>query len=556
MSIQLPPLFESRMQRWLGGEYENFIASYERSRYAGIRVNTLKIGLEDFAAISPFELKPIPWCETGFYVDENERPGKHPYYHTGLYYIQEPSAMEPVEALRPEPGDRVLDLCAAPGGKSTQIAAKLGGRGVLVTNDISAERTKALAKNIEMSGVRNAVVLNETPERIAEKFPAYFDKILVDAPCSGEGMFRKDPDAVRQWEKHSVEVCTVMQRDILDTVASMLAPGGRIVYSTCTFAPEENEAMIALFLARHPDFVVGELPHSPLFAPGRPEWVAGLVESGGGLSPLLHEAAEGEEPLLSRPEPLAQTARAARIWPHLAEGEGHFVCVLEHTGERAARDEAAAGSAPGPVIGAGESLPAAEAGGRQGGGPKAGGRREGRGAALPRREDKSARQARGRNKDAYIREEASEDTVRRACLQFLAAHVTVPIYGTLLISGDYAYACPVEPHRLHGLKVRRSGFQLGMVKSGGRFVPSNALAAALLPSESARTLDLSSAQQEAVSYLKGETLTLDAERIRCAEGTDAKGYVLVSIDGYSAGWGKWAAGVLKNEYPAGWRWNG
>ncbi|OWA33592.1 rRNA cytosine-C5-methyltransferase [Saccharibacillus sp. O16] len=556
MSIQLPPLFQSRMQGWLGGEYEAFVASYERPRHVGIRVNTLKIDREAFEAISPFVLKPIPWCETGFYVDESERPGKHPYYHAGLYYIQEPSAMEPAEALRPEPGDRVLDLCAAPGGKSTQIAAKLQGEGVLVTNDISMERTKALAKNIEMNGVRNAVVLNETPERISEKFPAYFDKILIDAPCSGEGMFRKDPDAIRQWEKHSVEVCTVMQRDILDTVASMLAPGGRIVYSTCTFAPEENEAMIALFLARHPEFVVGELPHSPLFAPGRPEWTAGLLESGGGLSPLLHEAAPDGEPLvLSRPEALAQTARAARIWPHLAEGEGHFVCVLEHTGEKAARPTGAAGSAPGPVIGAGEELPAADVGGRTGG-PKGKGRQEGRGAGLPRREDKSARPARGRGKDAYVREEASEGDVRRACLEFLAAQLTAPLYGTLLISGDYAYACPVEPSRLRGLKVRRSGFQLGMVKSNGRFVPSNALAAALHPTESARVLNLSSALPEAVSYLKGETLTFDEERIQRADGVEAKGYVLVTIDGYSVGWGKWAAGVLKNEYPAGWRWNG
>ncbi|WP_172252539.1 RsmB/NOP family class I SAM-dependent RNA methyltransferase [Saccharibacillus deserti] len=556
MGIQLPPLFESRMRQWLGGEYEEFIASYDRSRYAGLRVNTLKIGLDEFRASSPFALRPIPWCETGFYIDENERPGKHPYYHTGLYYIQEPSAMEPVEALRVSPGDRVLDLCAAPGGKSTQIAAKLRGEGVLVTNDISMERTKALAKNIEMSGVRNAVVLNETPERIAEKFPAYFDKILVDAPCSGEGMFRKDPDAVRQWEKHSVEVCTVMQRDILDTVASMLAPGGRIVYSTCTFSPEENEAMIALFLARHPDFVVGELPHSPLFAPGRPEWTAGLIESGGGLSPLLHQAAEdGEPPLSSRPEALAQTARAARIWPHLAEGEGHFVCVLEHTGEQAALSGSAAAS-PGPVIGAGEPRPAeSPAGLRRTGGPAAPGRTSDRGAS-PRREDKSARQARGRRKDAYIREEASEESVRRVCLDFLAAQLTAPLRGTLLISGGYAYACPVEPERLRGLKVRRSGFQLGMVNAGGRFVPSNALAAALTPGESVRSVNLSSSLPEAVSYLKGETLTFGEERICRADKADSKGYVLVAIDGCSAGWGKWAAGVLKNEYPAGWRWNG
>ncbi|MCQ4087037.1 RsmB/NOP family class I SAM-dependent RNA methyltransferase [Saccharibacillus sp. JS10] len=554
MSIQLPALFESRMQRWLGDEYEAFIDSYERPRHVGIRVNTLKVALEDFKAASPFELKSIPWCETGFYIDEQNRPGKHPYYHTGLYYIQEPSAMEPAEALNPQPGDRVLDLCAAPGGKSTQIAAKLQGQGVLVTNDISAERTKALAKNIEMSGVRNAVVLNETPERIAEKFPAYFDKILIDAPCSGEGMFRKDPDAVRQWEKHSVDVCTVMQRDILETVSSMLAPGGRIVYSTCTFSPEENEAMIALFLARHPEFVVGESPHSPLFAPGRPDWVADLTQSGGWLSPLLAQEAQSGEPDFARHEALSQTARASRIWPHRAEGEGHFVCILEHTGEKAAQ-AGAAGSASAPIIGAGEELPAPELGRRASGGSKGRSRQEARGAAA-RREDKSARQARGQRKDAYIREEASEDQVRSACLAFFADQVTAPIFGTLLISGDYAYACPVEPERLRGLKVRRSGFQLGMVKAGGRFVPSNALAAALSPSESSRYVSLDSSLPEAVSYLKGETLTFGEERIVRGDQIEPKGYVLVAIDGYSAGWGKWAAGVLKNEYPVGWRWNG
>ncbi|GJM84209.1 hypothetical protein HMSSN139_67050 [Paenibacillus sp. HMSSN-139] len=202
------------MRELLGEEYDAFYASYGNPRFAGIRVNTLKIDPAEFREAAPFELRPIPWCKTGYYVDEQTKPGKHPYYHAGLYYIQEPSAMAPVELLDVAPGERVLDLCAAPGGKSTQIAAKLRGSGMLVTNDINAERTKALAKNIELYGVRNAVVLAESPERIARAFPYSFDKILIDAPCSGEGMFRKDEDMARLWEPEWVRKYAGMQRDI------------------------------------------------------------------------------------------------------------------------------------------------------------------------------------------------------------------------------------------------------------------------------------------------------------------------------------------------------
>lgn len=305
MAVQLPSIFAERMKSLLGDEFEQFMKSYEQSPHAGLRVNTLKISLEQFKEIAPFDMRPIPWCGTGFYVPHGVKPGLHPYYHAGLYYIQEPSAMAPVELLNVKPGERVLDLCAAPGGKTTQIAAKLQGKGVLVTNDIHAERTKALAKNVELYGVRNAVVLNESPERIASAFPHYFDKVLIDAPCSGEGMFRKDEDMVKSWENHSVEKCVLMQRDILETAAKLLAPGGTIVYSTCTFAPEENEAMIAEFLNINPDFVVNDIPESAGFAPGRPEWVR----------QMLPETAQKTESVLD------QTRGTARLWPHLLEGK-------------------------------------------------------------------------------------------------------------------------------------------------------------------------------------------------------------------------------------------
>ena len=197
--------------------------------------------------ISPFNLKPIPWTKDGFYYSKEESPGKHPFYHAGLYYIQEPSAMFPGAVIDAKPGEYILDLCAAPGGKSVQIAAGMKGRGLLVANDISSDRIKALVKNIELLGVTNSIVTNDTPENLASKFPEFFDKILVDAPCSGEGMIRKDENAAKSLEKFDSNVYPGMQREILQNAYKMLKPGGLLVYSTCTFSPEENEMIIDWF---------------------------------------------------------------------------------------------------------------------------------------------------------------------------------------------------------------------------------------------------------------------------------------------------------------------
>ena len=188
--MKLPLKYTETMKALLGEEYDAYLASFDEERFYGLRVNTLKLSAEEMAARGVFSLRPVPWCETGFYYDVAERPAKHPYYHAGLYYLQEPSAMSPAATLPIEKGDRVLDLCAAPGGKTTQLGARLGGTGLLVANDISAGRAKTLLKNVELAGIRNAIVMSETPERIAERLPNFFDKILVDAPCSGEGMFR------------------------------------------------------------------------------------------------------------------------------------------------------------------------------------------------------------------------------------------------------------------------------------------------------------------------------------------------------------------------------
>ena len=317
--MELPEAYTRRMQKLLGGDYNKYLQSFKEKRYCGLRANTLKISPDELKKLTGWELDGVLWCDDGFYYNEDMRPAKHPFYNAGLYYIQEPSAMSTGAMLPIEPGDRVLDLCAAPGGKSTQAAAKLKGEGVIVSNDISASRCKALLKNIELSGVKNAVITNETPEKLSARFEGYFNKIIVDAPCSGEGMFRKDDGAVRSWEEHKSEYCCTMQRDILKNAAKMLSCGGIMAYSTCTFAPEEDEGMIWEFLCSNPDFELLEPDKQKGFDDGRPEWVPG----------------GGEE-----------LKRCGRLWPHRIKGEGHFLCLMRKKGEDAYIDAPADVNSP------------------------------------------------------------------------------------------------------------------------------------------------------------------------------------------------------------------
>lgn len=308
--MRLPVDFTNKMKSLMNeSEYNEFIESYNKPRYYGLRVNTLKIEVEEFLKLSPFELEPILWTRDGFYYKEGEAPGRHPYYHAGLYYIQEPSAMFPGAVIDARPGERVLDLCAAPGGKTVQIAAAMKGKGLLVANDISAERVKALVKNIELCGIRNAIVTNDNPHKLADKFQGFFDRILIDAPCSGEGMFRKDEDAAKSWENFKCEKCAGMQKDILKSVDRMLKPGGTIVYSTCTFSPEEDEGMIAGFLEENENYEVCALPKVGGIADGRPDWADGNPE----------------------------LTKTARLWPHKVQGEGHFVAMLRKASGEAGR---------------------------------------------------------------------------------------------------------------------------------------------------------------------------------------------------------------------------
>ena len=304
----IPSAFLERMSGLLGGEFSAFLASYDAATVAGLRVNTLKMSAGAFRALAAFELTPVPWCPAGFTVSEEQTPGKHPWHAAGLYYLQEPSAMAAAELLDPQPGERVLDLAAAPGGKATHIASLMRGQGLLIANEMHPKRAWDLAENLERWGARNAAITNEPPERLAERFTGFFDSVLLDAPCSGEGMFRKSEAARREWSPALVAGCALRQSAILEHAARLVRPGGRLVYSTCTFAPEEDEAVIARFLDEHDYFELIEPPPRPGFSPGRPDWIAERQDRDitGNLS-----------------------AATVRLWPHTGPGEGHFVAVLQ-----------------------------------------------------------------------------------------------------------------------------------------------------------------------------------------------------------------------------------
>ena len=439
----LSELFCARMRTLLGQSSENFFASYELPRHAALRFNPRKT--EDLPNL-PFALRPVPWAPHGYYYDPELRPGLHPYHDAGLYYLQEPSAMAPAALLDPRPGERVLDLCAAPGGKSTQLASAMQGQGLLVCNEIHPKRAQILSGNIERLGFANTLVLNETPQRLSRRFPDWFDRVLVDAPCSGEGMFRKEAAALTDWSVETVKMCAARQLDILLDAAKLLRPGGRLVYSTCTFAPEENEGVIAAFLASRPDYDI-EAVEAPYFAPGHPEWVDG-------------------------PQTLSKTFR---LWPHLLNGEGHFAAVLR-------RKEG--GETP----------------------------------CLP---------------------ELKHEPMPKEFAAFAKENLPPLPEGTPLLFGQTLYlAAPGTPD-LQGLRVLRSGLELGQLRKG-RFEPAHALA--LWLKDAGETLSLPSDSQELHRYLHGETLP-----------TGHKGWTLVQVDGYSLGWGKGAAGILKNHYPKGLR---
>lgn len=312
--MKLPIEFEKLMKSLLGDkDFEKYLKSFNEQAFSCLRVNNLKINNEDFEKLVNFDLEKVPWVHNGYYYNINKRPSRHPYYHAGLYYIQEPSAMTPAHILPINKGDKVLDLCAAPGGKTTELGSKLQGEGLLVANDISASRAKALIKNIEIFGIKNAVVTCEEPYKLAQKFKEFFDKILVDAPCSGEGMFRKEPNIIKNWEQYGIDYYNNIQKEIIIHAANMLKPNGYMVYSTCTFSPKEDEGTIKYLLENDKTMEVVSITSVAKdendlkvrsyegFDCGKPEWIKGCPD---------------------------ELKNAIRLWPHRLKGEGHFVVLL------------------------------------------------------------------------------------------------------------------------------------------------------------------------------------------------------------------------------------
>lgn len=445
------------MQTLLQDEYDAFIRSYEEEKNQGLRINTLKISIDEFLQINPFTTEKIPWVKEGYFYPNNERPGKHPYHEAGLYYIQEPSAMAVGELVDPKPGEYILDLCAAPGGKTTHLASKMNGEGLLVSNEIHPQRAKILSQNVERMGIKNAIVTNETPERLAARFPSFFDRILVDAPCSGEGMFRKDEEARLHWSPDNVTICANRQDDILEYAQSMLKPGGRLVYSTCTFSPEENEGTISRFLEKYPLFEIEQVEVYEGFSQGRADWVENAASN------------------------IEQTIR---IWPHLVKGEGHYIAVLKKKdGDEALRMK-------------------------------------------------------------YPKQKL-DPKMMKAYQDFAGETLNIMPFGYFLAFNDQLYGLPEEVPTLEKLKVLRPGLHLGTFKKN-RFEPSHALALALRKDEAKNVSNLSADSDEIISYLKGEVL----------QASGPKGWHLITVDGYSIGWGKLAGNMMKNHYPKGLRWMG
>jgi len=462
------------MHELLGDELDAFLASYGEPSRRGLRLNLLKNYGSHLIGTVADTLTTVPWCKEGYQYPPEARPAKSFLYNAGLFYIQEPSAMSPAAILRPQPRDRVLDICAAPGGKSVQLAGYMQGDGVLVSNDISPSRCRALVKNLEMAGVTNSIVLTEKPNRLADRFPGYFDCILVDAPCSGEGMFRRDPDAAKAYTANKPESCAVLQQEILRHAATMLAPGGRMVYSTCTFNPLENELAIATFLAAHHDFKLLPIDHERLgLSQGRGEW----ADAQSGVSGAC--LASG-----------CNLSYTARIWPHTAPGEGHFIALMIKTGENALNfRDLHSGFSAGTQV------------------------------RLP-------------------------DEFSAFCEETLNGFPFQNSNHTICRHGNSLFLQP-ESIDLSGLRVARSGWLLGECTKG-RFVPSQALAMGITQNQARYAIDLP--QPEASRYLRGES-TMPPEDFTPLPG---KPWVLICCYGLPLGWARLVQGRLKNHLPTSW----
>ena len=477
--MNLPIEFEKKMKAFLGNEWDDFLYSYDNNRFQALRFNTLKVQSPEermriLKVLGISSDKRVSWANEAYYFDENVRPGKHPYHEMGLYYIQEPSAMSAAALLAPKPGMRVLDLCAAPGGKSTQLATYLGDSGLLVSNEINTQRSRILSQNIERMGIKNAIVTNEDSFVLASHFPGFFNAIQVDAPCSGEGMFRKLPEAIEQWSMENVAICAARQKEILDNAAVMLKPGGVIVYSTCTFSKEENEDVIEYFLERHPDFTLEEME---------------------------------------------------RFWPHKVDGEGHFVAKLVRRGSV-------------NELGADYDVCEDSCNKVEDTGLK---------ADRKTKKNKNSKNRKNETKPALTKENMKllTEFLDETISEDMAAWIK---NSRLVMFGEQLYRLPDMEVDIKGLKVQRAGLHIGEFKKQ-RFEPSHSLALALKLSEAKNVVKLTWDDPQTTGFFNGQSVMLsDEQTAECK-----KGWALVCVDGYTAGWGKVNGTQVKNHYPKGLR---
>lgn len=477
--MNLPIEFEKKMKAFLGNEWDDFLYSYDNNRFQALRFNTLKVQSPEermriLKVLGISSDKRVSWANEAYYFDENVRPGKHPYHEMGLYYIQEPSAMSAAALLAPKPGMRVLDLCAAPGGKSTQLATYLGDSGLLVSNEINTQRSRILSQNIERMGIKNAIVTNEDSFVLASHFPGFFNAIQVDAPCSGEGMFRKLPEAIEQWSMENVAICAARQKEILDNAAVMLKPGGVIVYSTCTFSKEENENVIEYFLERHPDFTLEEME---------------------------------------------------RFWPHKVDGEGHFVAKLVRRGSV-------------NELGADYDVCEDSCNKVEDTGLK---------ADRKTKKNKNSKNRKNETKPALTKENMKllTEFLDETISEDMAAWIK---NSRLVMFGEQLYRLPDMEVDIKGLKVQRAGLHIGEFKKQ-RFEPSHSLALALKLSEAKNVVKLTWDDPQTTGFFNGQSVMLsDEQTAECK-----KGWALVCVDGYTAGWGKVNGTQVKNHYPKGLR---
>lgn len=506
----LPTAFVEEMKELFGklpgvsvSELPAFLESLQGERSCGLRRNPLKYTAEEFEEGMPFSLERVPWAEEGYFYRKEEQPGKSSLHEAGAFYMQEPSAMIAAELLDARPGECIADLCAAPGGKSTQIAGKMQGKGLLVCNEYVPARAQVLAQNIERMGIRNCVILQESADRIAGRFPLFFDRVLVDAPCSGEGMFRKEEQALLQWSPENVGMCAQRQREILEEAAKILKPGGVLVYSTCTFSEAEDEAVIRNFLREHEEFSADDTILSEE-----------LVRAGvcpGGLPGTV------------------------RMWPHKLCGEGHFVARLirrskeDYWGKEVNKREEEFSEKK-----RNKSKKAYS-------GKKANKNEVFYPEKKPRRRDRSAGELAGNRKPRERGSEQEKQNLFEAfCRQYLEEEYLHKLEesGKFVWKKEHLFHVPGELPELGGLRVVRAGLHLGEAKKG-RFEPSHTWAMTLGKEDVRQSMETGNP----AAYLRGET----------EENRGYQGWTLMLQRGRALGWGKAGGNTVKNHYPKGLR---